>query len=69
MNGMKNGDRYVTLNEVIERLHVCKASIYTWVKAGHFPKQKKFGTSSRWSLQEVEEWISTRPEGAYGEGK
>ena len=62
-------DRYITIKEVTERLRVCKASIYSWAKAGTFPKQKKFGCSTRWSLLEIEEWVKTRPKGAYGEGK
>jgi prophage regulatory protein len=63
-----NGDRYVDIKELVERLDVCKSSIYTWMRTGRFPKQKKFGSSARWSLQEIEEWLRTRPEGAYGEG-
>ena len=64
---MNTGDRFVTIREVSERLCVCKASIYSWAKAGLFPKPTKFGSSSRWSLQEIEEWVKSRPKGAYGE--
>ena len=63
-----NGDRYVDIKELVERLDVCKSSIYTWAKEGNFPKQKKFGTSARWSLWEIEEWLNTRPQCAYGKG-
>jgi predicted DNA-binding transcriptional regulator AlpA len=66
---MNMEDRYITIKEVTDRLEVCKASIYSWAKSGLFPKQKKFGSSSRWSLQEIEEWLKNRPKGAYGEGK
>jgi len=62
-------DRYITIKDVAERLRICRASIYSWAKAGMFPQPKKFGSSSRWSLLEIEEWVKTRPKGAYGEGK
>ncbi len=66
---MNGEDRYITIKDVVERLQVCKASIYSWTKAGIFPQPRKFGSSSRWSAAELEEWIRTRPKGAYGEGK
>jgi excisionase family DNA binding protein len=62
-------DRYINIREVMERLGLSKATIYSWAKAGTFPKQKKFGCSTRWSLHEIEEWVKTRPKGAYGEDK
>ena len=62
-------DRYITIKEVAELLRVCRASIYSWAKAGLFPQPIKFGTASRWSLQEIEDWVKTRPKGAYGEGQ
>ncbi|GHV51315.1 hypothetical protein FACS1894216_05110 [Synergistales bacterium] len=66
---MTDGDSYITVKEVVGRLHVCKASIYSWSKAGIFPQPLKFGSSSRWSSAEVEEWLRARPKGAYGEGR
>ena len=62
-------DRYITIKEIVERLGISKASIYSCSKDGRFPKQKKLGSSSRWSLQEIEDWVKTRPKGAYGEGR
>ena len=62
------GDRFLTVKEVAERLHVCRASIYLWLKQG-FPQPLKLGRSSRWSAAELEEWLSTRPKGVYGESK
>jgi excisionase family DNA binding protein len=61
-------DHFLTVKEVAERLHVCRASIYLWLKRG-FPQPSKLGRASRWSSAEVEEWIRTRPKGAYGEHK
>jgi excisionase family DNA binding protein len=59
-------DRFLTVKEVAERLHVCRASIYLWLKHG-FPQPLKFGRSSRWRAAELEEWIRKRPKGVYGE--
>jgi predicted DNA-binding transcriptional regulator AlpA len=63
------GDHFLMIQEVAEKLHVCRASIYSWAKAGVFPQPLKFGSSSRWSALELEEWLRTRPKGAYGEYK
>lgn len=59
-------DRFLTIQEVAERLHVCRASIYGWLKKG-FPQPTKLGRASRWSATELEEWLRTRPRGVYGE--
>ena len=66
MQEHNEADRYLTIKEVAERLNVCRASIYLWLKKG-FPQPRKFGRASRWSALELEEWIRARPTGAYGE--
>ena len=68
MNDIREGDRFLTIEEVAERLHVCRASIYVWLKHG-FPRPLKFGKASRWKSIDIEEWIKTRPKGVYGEEK
>jgi len=62
----READRFLTVKEVAEQLHVCRASIYGWLKQG-FPQPVKFGRASRWRLTELEEWLRTRPKGTYGE--
>jgi predicted DNA-binding transcriptional regulator AlpA len=62
----RNDDRFLTGMEVAERLHVCRASIYLWLRHG-FPQPLKFGRTSRWRAGELEEWIEKRPKGVYGE--
>ncbi|MDR1510536.1 MAG: helix-turn-helix domain-containing protein [Synergistaceae bacterium] len=59
-------DRFLTVKEVAERLHVCRASIYLWLRHD-FPQPWKFGKSSRWRESELEEWIRKCPKGVYGE--
>jgi prophage regulatory protein len=52
-------DRLIRLTEVIEIVGYCKAMIYRKVRAGTFPKPyKPGGSSSRWSLREVSEWVA-----------
>lgn len=60
-----NADRLIRLSEVIEIVGYCKAMIYRKVRAGTFPKPyKPGGASSRWSLQEVSDWVvSVKGEG------
>ena len=53
----RKDDRYLTIAEVAERLHVCKASIYLWLKKG-FPQPLKLGRASRWRVSELEEWLN-----------
>ena len=62
----RDGDRFLTVKEVAERLNVCRASIYIWLKKG-FPHPVKFGRASRWRSSELDEWLRTRPKGVYGE--
>jgi excisionase family DNA binding protein len=66
MQEIRYGDRFLTVREVAEKLHVCRASIYLWLDRG-FPQPLKFGRSSRWRESELEEWIKKRPKGVYGE--
>ncbi len=66
MQEERREDRYLTIQEVSERLKVCRASIYLWLKKG-FPQPLKLGRTSRWSASELDEWLKTRPRGAYGE--
>lgn len=55
-----NPDRLIRLSEVIEMVGYCKAMIYRKVRAGTFPKPyKPGGASSRWSLQEVTDWVAS----------
>jgi excisionase family DNA binding protein len=62
----REGDHFLTVKEVAERLHVCRASIYLWLRRG-FPQPRKFGRASRWSSFELDEWLKGRPKGVYGE--
>jgi prophage regulatory protein len=66
MTEKRGEDRFLTVKEVAERLHVCRASIYLWLRRG-FPQPLKLGRASRWRAAEVEDWLEARPKGPYGE--
>ena len=68
MAGIHEEDRLLMVAEVAERLNVSRASVYLWLKRD-FPLPVKLGRASRWNATEVEEWLRTRPKGAYGEGR
>ena len=68
MAGIHEEDLLLTVAEVAERLNVSRASVYLWLKRD-FPLPVKLGRASRWNATEVEEWLRTRPKGAYGEGR
>ncbi|MCK7090207.1 helix-turn-helix transcriptional regulator [Enterobacter chuandaensis] len=48
------------LKEVCKTVGFKKASIYSWMNAGEFPKSIKIGRSVRWLSTEVEAWITKK---------
>jgi predicted DNA-binding transcriptional regulator AlpA len=61
--------QYLTVKELSEKLHVCRASIYNYLKKiPGFPQPMKLRRSSRWDPEEVERFMSHAPRGVYGEG-
>jgi predicted DNA-binding transcriptional regulator AlpA len=61
--------RYLTVKELSEELHVCRASIYNYLrKIPGFPQPTKLGRLSRWDTEEVELFMQNAPRGVYGEG-
>ncbi|ELS7817222.1 TPA: AlpA family phage regulatory protein [Enterobacter bugandensis] len=48
------------LKEVCKTVGFKKASIYSWMNAGEFPKSIKIGRSVRWLSTEVEAWITEK---------
>ena len=47
-------------------LDVSESAIYKWVNEGNFPKPYKFGngdarrSASRWSKQDIDDWLEAR---------
>jgi predicted DNA-binding transcriptional regulator AlpA len=62
--------QYLTIKELMGKLHVCRASIYNYLKKiPDFPQPIKIGRSSRWSAEEVDVFMDRAPRGVYGETK
>ena len=56
-------DRLLRLPAVIERVGLCKASIYKLIKQGEFPKSVRLAKSGRavaWRESEIRYWVMTR---------
>ena len=58
-------------DEVAKMVGISKPSVFLWAKSRQngFPQQLKLGRLSRWRASEVEEWLNSRPRGAYGGAK
>lgn len=62
--------QYLTVIELAQRLRVCRASVYNYIKdIPGFPQPIKIGRLSRWSAEEVDLFMSSAPRGVYGERK
>jgi predicted DNA-binding transcriptional regulator AlpA len=63
-------NQYLTVKDLAEKLHVCRASIYNYLKnIPGFPQPIKVGRMSRWNAEEIELFMNSAPRGVYGEGK
>ncbi|AWM79678.1 hypothetical protein DKL61_04555 [Gammaproteobacteria bacterium ESL0073] len=52
-------DRFLTKEQVSEKVGLAVSTIYKYMKLGKFPKQHKIigGKSARWSEKQINEWI------------
>lgn len=53
--------KFLKIKEVVEKTGCGKTKIYAMIKGEEFPRPYKIGAASRWRLDEVENWIKTRP--------
>jgi phage transcriptional regulator, alpA len=53
--------KLLKLKEVLEITACGKTKLYAMINADEFPRPYKIGAASRWRLDEVENWIKTRP--------
>jgi predicted DNA-binding transcriptional regulator AlpA len=66
--GVAELKRYLTIKELAEELHICRASVYNYLKTiPGFPQPMKVGRLSRWNGEEVESFMNRAPRGVYGE--
>ena len=63
---MTSLSKMMKAKDVAEWLGVSESAIYKWVNEGNFPKPYKFGSgdaqrsASRWSRQDIDEWLEGR---------
>lgn len=50
--------KLLTLKEVTKKTGFKKSTIYKFIKTKNFPSPIKFGRSSRWAEEKVDEWIN-----------
>lgn len=56
-------DRLLKIGDVSAQVGLGKSAIYEMITAGTFPVPIKIGCASRWSLLEVQQWISAMKAG------
>lgn len=53
--------RLIRMNEVTQRIGLCKASVYNRINTGDFPKPVSIGGGRvAWVESDVDQWISER---------
>lgn len=50
------GQRYLKVEDVMLKYRISRTTIWRWAAEGKFPKPKKFSRTTRWSLEELDEW-------------
>lgn len=50
----------LSLKNVCNKISFSRAYVYKEISAGNFPAPIKFGKSSRWSVDAIDEWINNR---------
>lgn len=55
---MMDNIRLIRLREVMQLVPLSKAKIYALIQNGEFPRPKKIGGSSLWSVEEVSNYIN-----------
>lgn len=54
-------DRFLTIEDVSERVALARPTIYKHIKAGDFPPPVKVTTrASRWRESTINEWMNSR---------
>jgi predicted DNA-binding transcriptional regulator AlpA len=53
--------RLIDKNELLRRVPFTFPTIWTWMRAGTFPRSRHTGGKTTWVESEVNEWILNRP--------
>ena len=55
-------NRLIGLADVKRATGLSRSTIYDWMEAGHFPRQRKLGPRRvAWLASDIEDWIAQRP--------
>ncbi|WP_417536363.1 helix-turn-helix transcriptional regulator [Methylophaga sp.] len=50
-------DRVLNMHQILEITNKSRATIYSWMKKGYFPKQRQFGPNSiGWWESDIKKW-------------
>ena len=66
---MEAVSQYLTVKELADKLNICKASVYNYIKKPDFPQPYKLGRLTRFKSDEIDAYMANVPRGVYGEGK
>ncbi len=53
--------RMVSARQIQDALGVGKTTLYRWIRQGEFPPPRRIGGTSRWPLDELNQWLRERP--------
>jgi predicted DNA-binding transcriptional regulator AlpA len=53
--------RFLLKDEVLKIARVSYVSVWTWMRAGTFPRSRIVGGKSMWLSTEIDQWFATRP--------
>jgi prophage regulatory protein len=56
-----NQVRLISKPEVLDRVGVTYPTLWTWMRAGKFPRSRELGGKAAWIESEINEWIANRP--------
>ncbi|HQS03701.1 MAG: hypothetical protein B7Y07_10870 [Halothiobacillus sp. 24-54-40] len=64
----KKQPRLIRLPEVMNKVGLCRTSIYMLIAGGQFPTPRKLGRASLWIEAEIDQWISDVAQAQKGGG-
>lgn len=57
---MANDERFLSMNELMQRYGLTRYAFYSWIRQGSFPAGVHFGKARRWPLSQLVEWEQSR---------
>jgi predicted DNA-binding transcriptional regulator AlpA len=53
--------KFISRRQVLDRVGVSFATVWTWMKDGKFPRGRELGGRTMWIESEVTGWMESRP--------